>query len=136
MRSGKTLLNDAIKKAIETLESEPCENCVSREFMYKLGAKCIAARNENGELIAITSIESLPPVTPKQRWTPVSEGLPEQETNVLICNRQGEIEIAQGSRFDNGTWEWYTSGWRYGEVIAWMPLPEPYKEGECEERCN
>ena len=44
---------------------EPCEDCVSREFMYKLGAKCIAARNENGELVAIASIESLPSVTPE-----------------------------------------------------------------------
>lgn len=60
-------------------------------------------------------------------WIPVNERLPEEETSVLICNRKGEIEISQGGRFDNGTWEWYTSGWRFGEVIAWMPLPEPYK---------
>jgi len=52
-------------KALETLKDEPCEDCVSREFMYELGAKCIAARDKNGELVAITSIESLPPVAPK-----------------------------------------------------------------------
>lgn len=51
----------------ELLKTEPCEDAVSREFMYKLGAKCIAARNENGELVAITSIESLPPVTMRPR---------------------------------------------------------------------
>ena len=42
-----------------------CKDAVSREFMYKLGAKCIAARDENGELVAIASIESLPSVTPE-----------------------------------------------------------------------
>lgn len=54
-----------------TPKTEPCEDCVSREFMYKLGAKCIAARNENNVLVAIASIESLPSITPQPkigRW--------------------------------------------------------------------
>ena len=57
----------AVEMAIAALKAEPCEDAVSREFMYKLGAKCIAVRTENDELVALASIESLPSVTPKQR---------------------------------------------------------------------
>ena len=62
-------------------------------------------------------------------WIPVSERLPEEETDVLVCNENGDIEITSGSystEFENH-FMWYTSGWRFGEVIAWMPLPTPYK---------
>lgn len=62
--------------AFEVLEQETCEDCVSREFMYKLGAKCIAVRNENDVLVAIASIESLPSAIPKQKtghWIRVTD---------------------------------------------------------------
>lgn len=58
-------ISEALDMAIKALDQEPCDDAVSREFMYKLGAKCIAARNENGVLVAISSIESLPSVTPQ-----------------------------------------------------------------------
>ena len=58
-------IREAKRMAIKALDQESCEDCVSREFMYKLGAKCIAARNENDVLVAIASIESLPPAIPK-----------------------------------------------------------------------
>ena len=40
------------------------DDCVSRKFMYELGATCIATRDKNGTLIALGTIENLPPVTP------------------------------------------------------------------------
>lgn len=63
------------------------------------------------------------------RWIPVSERLPEEETDVLICNVNGDIAISRGSYSTEMKNEfiWYTSGWRFGKVTAWMPLPEPYK---------
>lgn len=64
------------------------------------------------------------------RWISVKERMPKEEEDVLICNRNGKIEVSCGSVFDDGTWEWYTSGWHFGEVVAWMELPEPYKEEE------
>ena len=62
-------------------------------------------------------------------WIPVSERLPEEETDVLICNRNGDIALSRGSYSTEveNDFIWYTSGWRFGKVIAWMPLPEPYK---------
>ena len=56
---------EAYNMAIEALEREPCEDAVSRQFMYELGATCIATRNKNDKLIALGTIEALPPVAPQ-----------------------------------------------------------------------
>ena len=65
-------------------------------------------------------------------WTPVSEKLPENIKTVLVTIKELEQPILgwYGNKF----------GWRIVmpefvnikdyTVIAWMPLPEPYKEGE------
>lgn len=76
----------------------------------------------------------------KGRWIPCSERLPEAGRKVLVWFeyfRYGEynrlfqtIGISYTYRegwsgFVNGS-----SGWRDLRIIAWMPLPDPYKEGE------
>lgn len=60
-----------------------------------------------------------------QRWIPCSERLPEHRLYVLVTYKY------EYGLIDNGiTWysetenKWNTSR----EVIAWMPLPEPYRE--------
>jgi len=63
-------------------------------------------------------------------WIPVNEILPKEETDVLICTDCGDIDVSRRLTYSDGTWEWFTSTWIYGEVIAWMPLPEPYIESE------
>lgn len=114
---------------------KPCEDCISRDDSIELIA---GADETNGNepvfsgKQVIKMLKGLPSVTPKARWIPVSERLPEEETDVLVCNENGDMEITSGSYSTelNNYFMWYTSGWRFGEVIAWMPLPEPYKESE------
>jgi len=67
----------------------------------------------------------------KTEWIPVTERLPKDESKVLVCNKDGKIELTSGSRSTecDGSFIWYTSGWRFGAVVAWMPLPKPYEEG-------
>ena len=81
---------------------------------------------------------------PEQRWIPVTERLPENDNEVLITVWDAEddyVEVYKG--FYQGH-EWWTQ-WCHGcskikdepcgenIVIAWMPLPEPYREERTEE---
>lgn len=62
-------------------------------------------------------------------WIPVSEKLPEEGKEMLTCSNGGFIEIQ--SLEDSCAdiyWENQKGDWtNIDEVIAWMPLPEPYK---------
>ena len=62
------------------------------------------------------------------KWIPCNVKLPNEEERVLVCSDKGDIEISKGCVFDStGEFEWYTSGWKFGTVVAWMPLPNPYR---------
>lgn len=71
----------------------------------------------------------------EQRWVPVSERLPEKDGFYLAtCDGEicGEDEpIFSMAEFENG--KWVDDEDDYQCVLAWMPLPEPYK-AESEER--
>ena len=78
------------------------------------------------------AIRALPSSKQEAPWIPCSERLPEEETDVLVCNADRKINISRGSYSTEiqNDWIWYTAGWRFGKVVAWMPFPEPYKEGK------
>lgn len=108
-----------------------CEHMVSREAVLE------AVKN-NYRMAAIDVIEKLPPVTPKPRWIPVSERLPEADEYVgnvakyyLVQNEYRDIFVARYTH--SGYWEQiYQLKPCADEIVAWKPLPEPYKEGESE----
>lgn len=58
------------------------------------------------------------------RWIPVSERKPKMSGHYLVTNNYGELDI--GLLLSYG--EFISSG----KVIAWKPLPEPYKENDNE----
>jgi len=62
-------------------------------------------------------------------WIPVSEKLPEEGKEVLTCSNGGFIEIQSfENSHGNIYWENKNGDWTdIDEVIAWMPLPKPYK---------
>lgn len=93
------------------------------------------------DLISKMVIAQLPTIEPEPRWIPVTERLPEhKKTCYWICTDTGyQCECRwTDNRFGMGnlSGEW---GWsifdtpRYSKVVAWMPLPEPYKMDEVEE---
>lgn len=65
------------------------------------------------------------------RWIPCSERLPETDDMMLVtCKpKKGEPNVNR-AYFMNGYW--HGSG-SMSNVIAWMPLPEPYKPERSEE---
>lgn len=59
---------------------------------------------------------------PEPQWIPCSERLPEYGIQVLTTDKDGDFELNHIIDEDDGEWFW-------NGVIAWMPLPEPYQEG-------
>lgn len=87
---------------------------------------------------ARTMLHEVPSAQPEQRWILISERLPEEYEYVLLCDREpGPDEGTSYSRMAVGWLEdgqihcWDDRAVRE-EFVAWMPLPEPYKEGEQE----
>lgn len=78
-------------------------------------------------------------VVSKNGWIPCSERLPDIEGNtsdtVLVCTIDGFQHMAFWC--DDEKWRYCESGMikkpmEWTEIIAWMPLPAPYKEGVIE----
>ena len=105
----------------------------------KVVLKTCDVQDEEAVEMAIDALE-------RQRWIPVTEALPEEETDVLVTRtflgcKDGShgwnnhippstyVEVAQ---YFNGEWtalsdEYKIARNRHTNPIAWMPLPEPYK---------
>lgn len=66
----------------------------------------------NGELVA----------TPEPKWVPCRNNLPDIGMTVLFCDVDGDEFI--GHRASD---YWWSVDEKVKSVIAWMPLPEPYK---------
>lgn len=97
---------------------------------------------EDGVRCAVNRLEQALEAQPM--WIPVNERLPEDGRPVLIYAWNVHHVIARYDTFrtDDGykkTWvtadAWNGNTEIGNEVIAWMPLPEPYK-GESEEVCR
>lgn len=70
-----------------------------------------------GLLVGVSNnIKQLPSAQPEQRWIPVSERLPEKGF-ILVTYKDGDVDLLQ-----------QPTAYRRYDIIAWMPLPEPYKE--------
>lgn len=69
---------------------------------------------------------------PHGEWIPVSERLPEEDEDIIITHL-GNMKkpIVDVSYFD-GDFRSEDGEAYFSEVIAWMPLPEPYTRGEAE----
>ncbi len=89
-------------------------------------------------------LRSLPPAQPEPHWIPVSERLPEEKDAGILkklgTEKRSEYVLAtvevKGERMTvtactyDGKWDW---NMKYAfpdfKIVAWMPLPEAYKEG-------
>ena len=77
----------------------------------------------------IETIKLLPSAQPEQNWIPCSKQLPKQGQEVICQCRANIIKVLKLDAYG----DWYQDAdhcYMGGFAIAWMPLPEPYKEGE------
>ena len=85
--------------------------------------------------------DEIPTIEAKPRWLSCSERLPRYNEDVLVYRPKMAMKIIV-DRYSgyygediNNLDEWF-EGWTYSDncvVLAWMPLPEPYKMDEEEE---
>lgn len=113
---------------IKALEQQPSDDCVSREAVLDL------MQLKMGGKELYKAVYDLPPVTPTQRWIPVSERLPEDRNIVLVTAYWHETyQVMMASYFGEGLW-WCVPFNNCGDHMqklnpkAWQPLPKPYEE--------
>lgn len=125
---------------------------IRREDAIELCAEAQGRASTNSELKGISrlwqGLLKLP--SAEAEWTPVSERLPEDSGDYLVCPSDGVIEdysdcsdvMIMPYDADCEAFGWWTerydpislgfvdSDFNEFEVLAWMPLPMPYKDGE------
>ena len=123
---GTTMKDDLIRRqaALDALGEPPV---VLWEYMddYSLGT-----RNQyDKDRLAIETVPSA------QRWIPCKERLPKPEEEVLLTfDYKKRRYVETGNIWSDGTAHCYADdyltpdGRKYRKVVAWMPLPEPYRE--------
>lgn len=79
------------------------------------------------------TIQHMPTIESEPHWIPCSEQMPPMDKYVLVCTVDGDI--TDGQRWDeddDGTWFIFgdSQSTSDGDIVAWMPLPEPYEEGK------
>lgn len=82
------------------------------------------------------SLANAPTIEPEPHWIPCSERLPDQYGNYLISIDGEEPDIGTINPNDPRGWSlcdangFYWASDKALNITAWMPLPEPYREGE------
>lgn len=116
------------------------EDCIRREEAIGIVARIKEMHIDDKEQYPINygticdidlALQQLPTVTPHQtRWIPVSERLPEEEGWYLVTDASGGLRMTEHSFYMPQEDKMEEPYWDYMNVVAWMPLPEPYTESE------
>jgi len=130
------LTHDEALELCHILEQKYCEDCVSRKAVLDTLNKMDSVLDEDRTVetykeLLTACYNDLPSVTPehKKEWIPCSERLPKEEGLYLVS-----VKNEHDRRYSKTCWFHGDDNWfARQDVVAWMPLPEPYK-AESEEK--
>ena len=143
------LSNEALDMAIKALEQEPCDDAISRKELLKIYEDRFselqklkhlkdnkgAEDRQMGVNYCINVLKALPSVISQEpRWIPVSERYPKPEDEYkifLVTDEEGVISVQTFYMSIEKEPQPYFSG--MVNVVAWMPLPTPFKPQESED---
>ena len=98
---------------------------IERETLdaYEMAIEALSVANLKEEFESADAVQG--------EWIPRSERLPKEKARVLTYDTMGDVVFGQ---YDKGKWYWEAEAcadyWAKNDgVIAWMPLPTPYKGG-------
>ena len=139
--------NDALDAAIKALKAESCDDAISRQAAIEVFEDTTYTKNEIRRRIT-----ELPSVQSEQRWIPfvlhpatdeekeenpdfnyyLDGKLPKNGQKILITVRvSGHEEVQFDEFYSDFDGSYLDSQYEIGtEAVAWMPLLEPYKEGD------
>ena len=130
---------DSCRYRYNEWDEDPCDGCTPADSGYCPDSIELQPPISKREWYQIGYEAGQKSVQP-QRWIPCSERLPEPNVNVLwSCHYPGESEFfpehwyVKISVFDGVTNHGKPSVYDIGEaveVLAWMPLPEPWRGGQ------
>lgn len=66
----------------------------------------------------------------QMKWIPCNERMPKD--TVLCCDDRGNMLVGLLCKDEAGYMAYGDDGQEMYNCVAWMPLPEPYKEGDYE----
>ena len=114
-------------------EKDPCEDAISRETVIETLKACDCLHIFELKEI-IPKVKKIPSVKPSRQWIPVSERLPEENGRYYVTRHDyvTQTDFIDILWYEKGIW-WNRQSTGDYAVIAWMPLPESYKEMESDE---
>ena len=127
------------KRTEERAETHACDS-ISRQAAITQLSHNKNKGDDEWELAVESDIQTiwkLPSIQPETHWIPVTERLPEPRESVIISvNSKYGNWVGEGCYWETTENHVIWKGYRWNatywddEIIACMPLPEPYKGGE------
>ena len=64
------------------------------------------------------------------KWIPITEGMPQERGAYLVSTSMGDVGIAECDWDYEDGMLWSAEYLDADDIVAWMPLPEPYEVAE------